>query len=232
MGGAARQADPVVQTHRLLLRTEAEGPGARAALWVQGCTIGCPGCFNAATWDPAGGFPMRVSEIARRVACAPDIEGITLVGGEPFQQAAALADLAGRCRARGLSVVTFTGYCHEVLAQSARPDWRALLDATDLLLAGPYVARLRDFSRPWVGSANQEFVFLTDRYRHLAADLGKIPNRLEVSVGAGGRVALNGLPEPAEVGAFRNALAGLGLRLAGRDTETFADDTGNPDDHR
>lgn len=213
MGQANIDADPSIQVHRLLLRTEAEGPGVRAALWVQGCSIGCPGCFNAATWDPRAGFSMRVSEVERRVAQSPEIEGITFVGGEPFQQAGALAELGRRCQRRGLSVVTFSGYRHSTLARSERADWKALLDVTDLLLAGPYVAAQRDFSRPWVGSRNQEFVFLSNRYRHLADRLGQISNRLEVSVDESGGVLLNGLAEPTALDSVRDALAALGLQL-------------------
>jgi len=79
----------------------------------------------------------------------------------------------------GLSVVTFTGYEHSHLVAARREDWNASLAVTDLLLAGPFLEDQKDFSRPWVGSRNQEFVFLTDHYRHLQTDSCLAKNGLE-----------------------------------------------------
>jgi anaerobic ribonucleoside-triphosphate reductase activating protein len=144
-------------------RTRVEGPGIRWALWVQGCTIGCAGCCNPHTWTPDGGFDVPVDALVEN-ALAADVEGITLVGGEPFEQAAPLSRLARRVRDAGLGVVCFTGYTTERLRAAARPDWSALLTACDLVIDGPYVAHRPDTTRPWVGSTNQRFVHLTDRY--------------------------------------------------------------------
>src|SRR6516164_213379 len=89
--------------------TEAEGPGRRWALWVQGCPLRCPGCCNPEL------LPLRardgsdklatVDELAREALATPGIEGVSLLGGEPFAQAAPLAELARRVRAGGLSVM-------------------------------------------------------------------------------------------------------------------------------
>ncbi len=68
--------------------------------------------------------------------------------------------------------MTFTGYEHETLRDARRHDWDDLLDVTDLLVDGPHVAARPDRERPWVGSTNQRFHFLTPRYRHLEAQLG------------------------------------------------------------
>ncbi|MCA1845573.1 MAG: radical SAM protein [Actinobacteria bacterium] len=185
----------VVRVLRFLPATVAEGPGRRAALWVQGCSIRCPGCFNPHSWPAGGGEPVGWTELAgmvRDAAAVHDIEGLTLLGGEPFDQAGPVGLLAEAVRAEGLSVMTFTGYVLEALRAAGRGDWGRLLAATDLLVDGPYLAERPEHRRPWVGSDNQRFWFLTDRYAHLAADLDAIPNRLEIRISRSGQVAVNG----------------------------------------
>jgi anaerobic ribonucleoside-triphosphate reductase activating protein len=181
---------------------------------VQGCSIRCPGCFNPHSWTFDGGQPVGWPELAEGVRAATadhDIEGLTLLGGEPFDQAAPLASLAETVRAGGLSVMTFTGYVLEDLRAAGREDFDRLLAATDLLVDGPYLAQRPERRRPWIGSDNQRFWFLTDRYAHLADDLGAIPNRLEIRISRSGEVAVNGF---ATVATLEDLLTGT----AGRPT--------------
>ncbi|HET7231092.1 MAG TPA: 4Fe-4S single cluster domain-containing protein [Longimicrobium sp.] len=182
-----------LRLHRFLPFTRAEGPGDRACLWVQGCPIRCAGCAVPWTWDEDAGEWVDVDDLAARVLAGPTVEGITFLGGEPFVQAAALARLGERLRAEGLSVMTFTGYTLEALRRARRADYDALLAVTDLLMDGPFVQSRLDLSRPWVGSANQRFHFLTERYRHLEAELASIPNRLEIRLHPDGRFEVNGM---------------------------------------
>lgn len=182
-----------LRIHQFIPLTHVEGPGPRAMLQVQGCPIHCPGCAVPFTWPKDGGYSVEVPELAAQIARGPAIEGITFLGGEPFAQAAELARLAGILRAEGLSVVTFTGYVLEQLQAAGREDQLALLAATDLLIDGPFQQARLDTSRPWIGSANQRYHFLTDRYRHLADELSAIPNRLEVRITPDGKVSVNGL---------------------------------------
>lgn len=184
-----------LRIHRFLPSTKVEGPGVRACLQVQGCPIRCPGCAVPFTWPDDGGITIEVEELAERIARGPEVEGITFLGGEPFAQAGELARLARLLRAEGLSVMTFTGYVLEELRAAGRQDWLDLLAATDLLVDGPFQRERLDLSRPWVGSANQRYHFLTDRYVHLQSELAGIPNRLEVRIQPDGRVLVNGLAE-------------------------------------
>lgn len=189
-----------LRIHRVVDRTEVEGPGARACVWVQGCTIRCPGCFNPHTWTRSGGTDMTVGALAERLLGLPDIEGVTFMGGEPFEQAAGLAELARRLRsASDLSVMTFSGHEREFLESEPWPGCTALIAQTDLLIDGPFRQDLLDTSRPWVGSSNQRYHFITGRYRHLEPDLASIPNRLEVRVQADGTVFVNGLATRADL---------------------------------
>lgn len=202
----------VLRVHRFLPETEVEGPGRRAALWVQGCPIQCPGCANSATWSFAVGERVTVEDLFNQIRKQQNIEGVTLIGGEPFSQAQSLAALGRLCREHGLSVVTFTGYEHSRLVAAHREDWNALLAVTDLLLAGPFLENQKDFSRPWVGSRNQKFVFLTDRYRHLQTDSCPAKNGLEIQIASDGGVRLNGLVPVEDILSFRQELALLGLQ--------------------
>jgi anaerobic ribonucleoside-triphosphate reductase activating protein len=182
-----------LRIHRFLPSTRVEGPGDRACIWVQGCPIHCPGCAVPWTWPKEGGTLVSVDELVHQILTGPSIEGVTLVGGEPFFQAAALAELGQAVRDAGLSIVTFTGYVLEEIVASDRKDWLDLLSVTDLLLDGPFRADLIDVSRPWVGSKNQRFHFLTERYEHLKNELGNISNRLEIRIQKDGQVLVNGM---------------------------------------
>jgi anaerobic ribonucleoside-triphosphate reductase activating protein len=99
----------------------------------------------------------------RRGTGLTTVEGITLLGGEPFHQAPAASVFAAAMQGMGLSVVVFTGYTFDLL--SADPAAERLLSHTDLLISGPYIGAERSVERPWLGSANQEVHLLTDRYR-------------------------------------------------------------------
>src|SRR5262245_55340012 len=83
--------------------TEAEGPGRRFALWVQGCAIRCPGCCNPEMFAHDRGTQMTVDGVLARVRAG--VEGVTFLGGEPFEQAGELAELARAVRERGLTVM-------------------------------------------------------------------------------------------------------------------------------
>jgi anaerobic ribonucleoside-triphosphate reductase activating protein len=166
-------------------------------VWVQGCTLRCFGCFNPHLWSDRRGQPWPSATLAAHLieqATENDAEGITLLGGEPFEQAAPLASVAETARSAGLSVMTFTGYLFDDLQtwSDEREDIGALLAATDLLVDGPFQSSLIDRDRPWVGSTNQAFHALTDRYRVLVNELDSNPDRLEIRVDSDGTVSVNG----------------------------------------
>lgn len=179
--------------HRFLPITKAEWPGSRACLWVQGCPIRCSGCAVPQTWDAEGGLKIAIEEIAQRILSGPSIEGVTFLGGEPFAQAKPLAALGRLMQNAGLSVVTFTGYVLEEIQKSPVQEWHELVSVSDLLIDGPYRRELADFSRPWVGSSNKSYHFLSPRYEKLKAEIMSTPNRLEIRLGADGKIFVNGM---------------------------------------
>ena len=101
-----------LRVHHFLPASRANGPGVRAVLWTQGCSLACPGCFNPETHTRQGGSDVPVADLLAALRALPaEVEGITISGGEPLQQAPALTNLLREVRAQTpLSVILFTGY--------------------------------------------------------------------------------------------------------------------------
>ena len=137
-----------------------DGPGLRYAVFVQGCSHACPGCHNPESHDPAGGTVMRIDDIVADIAGNGLISGVTLSGGDPFEQPAACAELARRAHALGHDVWTYTGYLYEDLAGSSDEAVRALLAETDVLVDGPFVKAKKSYLLLWKGSSNQRVIDL------------------------------------------------------------------------
>jgi anaerobic ribonucleoside-triphosphate reductase activating protein len=178
--------------------TEAEGPGTRFAVWVQGCSLACPGCCNPHMFDPTRGFPTGAEDLLARLDEVRDqVEGVTLLGGEPFEQADALAPFARGVRERGLSVVAFTGYPLDELRADRPPGSRDLLAWIDLLVDGPYVESVPEADRRWSGSANQRFRFLTGRYSPGVETIvrGGPERTIELRLAPDGTLERSGWPE-------------------------------------
>lgn len=173
---------------RILRRSAANGPGERFVVWVQGCPLGCPGCWNPDTWAFQKRDLREVDDLVAEILATEGIEGVTFTGGEPFAQARALAHVGRAVREAGLSVFVFTGYDVDELDQAAH---RALLAQTDVLVAGRYVESQRVAGVPWRGSSNQVACYLTDRYA--PEDEVDAP-QLELRIGADGAVTLTGFP--------------------------------------
>lgn len=205
-----------VRYGRFLASTHAEGPGRRAALWLQGCAVRCPGCFNPQLWADRGGTVAGTAEVGAQFvsqALAAGAEGVTLLGGEPFDQAEAAASIAEAFRDAGLTVMTFSGYTAERLTAWAehRPDIARLLSATDLLADGPYLQDRPDTRRPWIGSTNQRLRALTPVYAEALRDIARTggDDRIEVRIAPGGAVTVNGWASDA---ALETLLHDLGVR--------------------
>ena len=83
-----------VNIHRIIETTQSEGPGKRFCVWVQGCSHHCKGCFAQDTWDFFSGNRILVEDMLQTIKKeVSDIEGITVLGGEPFDQPQALLEL-------------------------------------------------------------------------------------------------------------------------------------------
>ena len=183
--------------------TEAEGPGKRFAVWFQGCPLRCPGCCNPEFLPFKGGETRTAAEMTAwmtQARTASGIEGITLLGGEPFAHAAAGVALASAARELGLSVMVFSGYTIEELRAQESPEVSRLIALTDILVDGPYDRDRPDNERRWIGSTNQRIHFLTSRYSFDKEWRKK--NTLEIRI-RGSEISLNGFPSKDAVGLWK-----------------------------
>jgi anaerobic ribonucleoside-triphosphate reductase activating protein len=140
-----------------------EGPGRRSVVRLQGCPIRCAGCWVPETWDESAGTLVPIDLLVTALL-NPEYarDGITVLGGEPFAQPAALNCLIGELRGRqpDLHITVYSGYTLQALIARNHPDINAVLAAIDVLIDGPYVAAKSDGAGPWVGSTNQQVRFL------------------------------------------------------------------------
>lgn len=156
-------------------------------MWVQGCSIRCRGCINPHLFSDRGGAWTAPDGIVAGARAAGD-EGLTLLGGEPFDQAEALAELASLARRNGLGVICFTGFTMEEAGR--KPGGAELMAQVDLLVDGPYVADRPETERALVGSSNQRFIHLTERYR--GYDPQRTRNRIELRISSRGETDVAG----------------------------------------
>lgn len=178
--------------------TEAEGPGKRFALWFQGCPLRCVECCNPEMLPFAGGLTVSTESMFADICRAQEqdqIEGITLLGGEPFAHAVGAAELASLVQDRGLSVMIFSGYELQQLRTMTEPGVQSLLQATDLLVDGLYDRTVPDTTRRWIGSRNQQIHCLSDRYQSDDPCWSE-PDTLEIRL-QDGEVIVNGFPATA-----------------------------------
>lgn len=189
--------------------TSALGPGRRFVVWVQGCPFSCEGCVSP-DWIPIRpASAVAVADLARRVIAADGLEGLTISGGEPMLQAAALARLLMTVRAArpGLSAIAFSGFTLERLRAAAAddPGIDSLLGQLDVLIDGLYVKGLDD-GCGLRGSSNQRVHFLTGRYQDLKYEFERGPRRVEMHL-LTEELLLVGVPSPAALKAFRTVAA-------------------------
>ena len=154
-----------IRVHEILAGSRANGPGIRNVVWFQGCTLSCPGCFNLLTHDPEGGKLISIDELCGQLL-GPDApcDGITVSGGEPFQQPEGLCALLKCLRERNApTVLVFSGYTYAQLLND--PARRVCLPFMDALICGPYDKSFPPAYDRFCSSANQELHILSDRLK-------------------------------------------------------------------
>lgn len=173
-------------------RSRANGPGDRVVIWLQGCTLACPGCFNPETHSCGPRLLAPVEDLIERItAIQGTIEGVTISGGEPLQQPGALVRLVKGLRAHtSLSLILFTGY--SLLEARSVPHGDEILHNVDVVIAGRFVRELRA-AEGLCGSSNQIVHLVTNRCR--LCDLEQTPAG-EISIDSGGMISLSGINPP------------------------------------
>lgn len=146
----------------------ANGPGLRVTLFVSGCTHHCKGCFNKETWDFNYGNPFteEVEEEIMKELGRPQVAGLTLLGGEPFEHVnqKGLLPLVRKAKAEypDKPLWCFTGYDFEkdILGRMVN-EWeetKELLSYIDILVDGEFVEELKDLNLRFKGSSNQRTI--------------------------------------------------------------------------
>lgn len=170
--------------------TDVEGVGTRFAIWVQGCSIRCKGCANSHMWDKEGGTLYNTDDLINLIKSYKDrVEGVTFLGGEPLEQILAVTEISKAVQSFGLSVIVFTGYEYKDLEHNL--DFQELIKYVDILIDGRYEQDKTDYSRAWVGSSNQNYYFLTNRYDKSV--ITEYKNKIEVRINPNNSVVLTGM---------------------------------------
>ncbi len=193
------------------------GVGRRLGLWVQGCRLRCPGCASSDTWVEGEGRMVDATELADTIVAeiqARRLDGLTLTGGEPLDQAEALAVVVERVRQSlagredRFDVLVFTGYAARAAPRQAGRLWSMI----DVAVCGPYRHDLPS-ELALVASANQKMVILSQLGRSLYLLPADGPRMQVVSDGT--ELMMVGLPKPGDLDVLRQRMADKGVMIEG-----------------
>ena len=182
----------VLRVHKLIECTKTEGPGLRLAVWVQGCSIHCEGCFEKEAWAPRDGYEVSVQQLMDGM-CNENLDGVTVLGGEPFEQPKALGEFLKKVKAIDKNSIVFSGYSYDHLMAGDNEDVHYALSLVDLLVDGEYKKDFPESERPMIGSSNQRFIALSDVGKNLIQQMGLYRNKVEVRINKSGTIMINGM---------------------------------------
>jgi anaerobic ribonucleoside-triphosphate reductase activating protein len=183
--------------------TKSLGPYNRFAIWVQGCLKRCPGCISEESQPLDGGYEAETAVLAANIINTPDIDGITISGGEPFLQSEALVDLVNRVKAKkDIGVIVYTGNDFEEIKENE------LTKLCDIVIDGAYIEDLND-GLSLRGSSNQNICLITERYAKEAKEFYGVQGRKIELHFREGRTTMVGIPDKTSLSVFQNnTLAG------------------------
>ena len=189
------------------------GPGRRVGIWFQGCSIRCPGCVSADTWPTDRGATTVESVVAAIAPWLRQADGLTISGGEPFDQLDALGSLLASIPFEPHhDVLVYTGHTYEQIRDCAALQ----LGRIDALMSDPYLAEEAQ-TLPLRGSDNQRLHLLTERGRGRFAKfqtpLTSRERTLDVMFDGDGTIWLSGIPRPGDMNRLRTLLSTQGHEI-------------------
>lgn len=165
------------------------GSGCRFVIWTQGCSIRCKDCWNKEMWDFDKKNIISTKQILEQIINEKEyIQGVTILGGEPFDQYDKLITLIKEIRKIDLSIILFTGYTIQELKQK---KYTEIFDYVDILITERFDSEYKTQKGGLIGSSNQKIIFLTDKYSE--KDLSST-NEIEISINQNGEMTLYGYP--------------------------------------
>lgn len=188
------------------------GPGRRLGIWLQGCHVGCRGCVSRDTWNPEGGQWIEPKALVSRCRdqIGNDIDGVTISGGEPFEQPEALYALLDALKPwqakADFDILCYSGLPLKRLQQ----EYGYILDRLDALIPEPF-AETRQTDSPWRGSANQSLVLLSNKGRVRFAEQ-ESRRAMQIQVDHQ-KIWMIGIPRPGDMPRLQSLAAARGLSL-------------------
>ena len=178
----------VIRLGDTLSSSQIYGPGNRFVIWVQGCSLECPGCWNKEFWTTESGYELEISKLISIISSSNEIEGITILGGEPLEQPEATLNLIQSVKRIGLTVMLYTGY-----EENEMTDLQLeCIYASDIVIMGRYVASMRDTTLRWRGSSNQEIKILSEAYKDIEIEEKE---EVEITIDTNGAISMAGYPQ-------------------------------------
>jgi anaerobic ribonucleoside-triphosphate reductase activating protein len=145
--------------YRLYHESTVDGPGRRSVVKVSGCSIRCEGCYSKDTHERANGNLVLISEIVTEIVSKRDShDGVTVLGGEPFDQPESIAELVYRLKNQDLHITVYSGYTIEQLIERKLAAIEYILTHIDLLIDGPFIKEMSDGAGEYRGSKNQNLI--------------------------------------------------------------------------
>ncbi len=152
---------------RLYHHSTVDGPGRRSVVQVAGCSIRCEGCYVPETHDRANGSLVSVERIVREIeSFRGEHDGVTILGGEPFDQTEALLTLVRKLKERNFHLVIYSGFTLEALLARDSENVRQILAHTDMLIDGAFIKDLSNGAGEYRGSSNQRVIYDPLRFEY------------------------------------------------------------------
>jgi anaerobic ribonucleoside-triphosphate reductase activating protein len=155
-----------MQIDRVLYPVTTLGPGNRIGIWTLGCSKKCPKCVSPEFWQQQPGRDMSVSRLlnfVREIIKNNTVDGITISGGDPLEQAAEVLDFVSQINRDCRDILIYTGFMLRELRDTwAKPQMDMLVENTAVLIDGKYIDELNDNKSPLIGSTNQAIHYFND----------------------------------------------------------------------
>ena len=178
----------LINIHSTIKSSRVNGPGDRFVIWTQGCRKMCKNCYNPETWSHYKNNLVDIDSLVEEIKNS-SVSGVTISGGDPFEQPEELFYLLREIKQLDLSdgVIVFSGYTMEQIRGDSKLE--KCLDYIDVLIDGLYIEEKR-ITNGLAGSSNQQFHYLSDK---ISSDSIEIDQEVEIHL-LGELIQITGFP--------------------------------------